>query len=314
MPITTHAIRPRWFRSLVIAVFACLMLVLSACGSTNTATSTPTSACAHPISMSQVNFGVIPADSTISVQDATKPFADALSKLVCKPVNLFVGTNYTSIITAMASGKADIADFGPLSYVLAADKGGAQAILRSLAPADKADHYYSYIITTPKTGIKTLADLKGKKFSFTDPASTSGNLVPRYTLVNAGIDPDKDLQPTYVGSHNLSLTAVLTGKVDAGAMASDTYDSMLKQGKFKASDIVIISKSFAIPENPVAVRQGLSQSDIASLRAAFLDLNNNDAALKSLSSGGFIKDVDSSYDPIRDVAKKLNLDLSKLVK
>jgi phosphonate transport system substrate-binding protein len=138
MPTTTHAIRPRWFSGRVIAVFACLMLVLSACGSTNTASSaTPTSACAHPISLSQVNLGVIP-DNPTSVQDATKPFSDALSKLVCKPVNLFVGTNYTSIITAMTSGKADIASFGPLSYVLAADKGGAQAILRSLAPANKA--------------------------------------------------------------------------------------------------------------------------------------------------------------------------------
>lgn len=315
MPMATHVIRPRLFGSMVIGVFACLVLVLTSCGSTSTTTSTTsTSTCAHPISLSQVNFGVIPSDSTISVQDATKPFSDALSKLVCKPVNLFVGTNYTSIITAMTSGKADIASFGPLSYVLAADKGGAQAILRALAPANKADHYYSYIITTPKTGIKTLTDLKGKKFSFTDPASTSGNLVPRYTLLNAGIDPDKDLQATYVGSHNLSLTAVLTGKVDAGAMASDTYDSMLQQGKFNVKDIVIVAKSFAIPEGPIAVRKGLSQSDIESLQAAFLDLNNNEAALKSLSSGGYIKDVDSTFDPIRDVAKKLNLDLTKLVK
>jgi phosphonate transport system substrate-binding protein len=308
-----YTIRPRRFSSLVIAVFACLMLVLSACGSTNTASSaTPTSACAHPISLSQVNLGVIP-DNPTSVQDATKPFSDALSKLVCKPVNLFVGTNYTSIITAMTSGKADIASFGPLSYVLAADKGGAQAILRSLAPANKADHYYSYIITTAKTGIKTLANLKGKKFSFVDPASTSGNLVPRYMLLNAGINPDTDLQATYVGSHNLSLTAVLSGKVDAGAFASDTYDSMLQQGKFKASDIVIIAKSFAIPEGPIAVRKGLSQSDIASLRAAFLDLNNNAAALNALASGGFINDTDSSFNPIRDLARKLNLDLTKLV-
>jgi phosphonate transport system substrate-binding protein len=314
MPITTHAIRPRWFSSRVIAVFACLMLVLAACGSTNMASSaTPTSACAHPISLSQVNFGVIP-DSTTNVLDTTKPFSDALSKLVCKPVNLFVGTNYSSIITAMTSGKADVAAFGPLSYVLAADKGGAQAILRSLAPANKADHYYAYIITTPKTGIKTLADLKGKKFSFVDPASTSGNLVPRYTLLNAGINPDKDLQATYIGGQNLSLTAVLSGKVDAGAFASDTYDSMLQQGQFKASDVVIISKSFPIPEGPIAVRKGLSQSDIASLRAAFLDLNNNAAALKALSSGGFINDTDSNFNSIRALARKLNLDLTKLVK
>ena len=294
-------------------VFACLLMILAACGGSTTAPTTTTSApsCKHPVSMSQVNFGVIPAESTISVQDATKPFSDALSKEICKPVNLFVGTNYTSIITAMVSKKADIASFGPLSYILAADKGNAEAILRALAPANKADHYYSYIITTPKTGIKTLNDLKGKTFSFTDPASTSGNLVPRYTLTNAGINPDTDLKATYVGSHNLSLTAVLSGKVQAGAVASDTFDELLKEGKFKASDIVKVSQSFAIPEGPIAVRKDLSQSDKDAIQAAFLDITDP-AALKAIQSGGFIKDVDSSYNPIRDVARKLNVNLQKI--
>ncbi len=297
-------------------VFACLMVVLAACGGSNQTAPTTTSnapSCKHPISMSQINFGVIPAESATSIQDATKPFSDALSKEVCKPVNLFVGTNYTSIITAMVSKKADVASFGPLSYILAADKGNAEAILRALAPANKADHYYSYIITTPKTGIKTLDDLKGKTFSFTDPASTSGNLVPRYTLKNAGIDPDKDLKATYVGSHDLSLAAVLGGKVQAGAVASDTYDKLLQQGKFKDSDIVKVTQSFAIPEGPIAVRKDMSQSDKDAIQAAFLDITDP-AALKAISAGGFIKDTDKSYDPIRDVAKKLGLNLDKLVK
>ncbi len=297
-------------------LIACLMMVLAACGSSNTTTgasSTSTASCPHPVSMSSVNFGVIPAESTTSIQDATKPFSDALSKQICKPVNLFVGTNYTSIITAMVSKKADIASFGPLSYVLAADRGNAEAVLRALAPVNKADHYYSYIITTPKTGIKTLADLKGKSFSFTDPASTSGNLVPRYTLKQNGLDADKDVKGTYVGSHDLSLNAVLSGKVQAGAVASDTFDKLLQEGKFKQNDVTIVAKSFAIPEGPIAVRKDMSQADKDAIQAAFLAITDP-AALKALSSGGFIKDVDSSYNPIRDVAKQLNLDLTKLVK
>ena len=310
MPTKKQSPRAYWWYS---AFIACIMIALTACGSsTGTATTSPTASnCPHAISMSALNFGVIPAESTTSVIDSTKPFSDALSKQICKPVHLFVGTNYTSIITAMVSGKADVAFFGPLSYLLAASKGNAEAILRELAPANKADHYYSYIITTPKTGIKTLNDLKGKTFSFTDPASTSGNLVPRYTLKNNGIDADKDLKATYVGSHDLSLAAVLSGKVQAGAVASDTFDKLQQQGKFKASDIVIVSKSFAIPEGPIAVRKELSQSDKDAIQAAFLAITDP-AALKAISSGGFIKDQDSTFDPIRDVAKKLNIDLQKV--
>ncbi|GAC1648396.1 MAG: phosphate/phosphite/phosphonate ABC transporter substrate-binding protein [Ktedonobacteraceae bacterium] len=296
-------------------VFACLMMILAACGGSTTAPTTTTNApaCKHPISLSQINLGVIPAESATSIQDQTKPFSDALSKEVCKPVNLFIGTNYTSVITAMVSKKADVAAFGPLSYVLAADKGNAEAIARSLAPANKADHYYSYILTTPKTGIKTLEDLRGKTFALVDPASTSGNLVPRYTLKNAGIDADKDLKATYVGSHDLSLAAITSGKVDAGAVASDIYDSLLQKGKFKESDVVKVAQSFAIPEGPIAVRKDLSQSDKDAIQAAFLDITDP-AALKAFSSGGFVKDTDKSYDPIRDVATKLGLNLEKLVK
>jgi phosphonate transport system substrate-binding protein len=99
--------------------------------------------------------------------------------------------------------------------------------------------------------------------------------------------------------------------VQAGAVASDTFDELLKEGKFKQSDIVIVSKSFAIPEGPIAVRKELSQSDKDAIQAAFLAITDP-AALKALDTGGFIKDVDSSYDPIRDVANKLNVNLQKL--
>ncbi len=309
MPGIKHRSKLYWHGGIVLA---CLMMILTACGSSTTSpTTTDAANCPHPISLSALNFGVIPAESQTSIEDATKPFSDALSKQICKPVHIFVGTNYTSIITAMISKKADAAFFGPLSYVLASDKGNAEAILRELAPANHADHYYSYIITTPKTGIKTLNDLRGKTFSFTDPASTSGNLVPRYVLKNNGIDADKDLKATYVGSHDLSLAAVLSGKVQAGAVASDTFDELLKEGKFQQSDVVIVSKSFAIPEGPIAVRKELSQSDKNALQDAFLSITDP-AALKALDTGGFIKDTDSTFDPIRDVAKKLNINLAKV--
>jgi phosphonate transport system substrate-binding protein len=318
MPATQHRARTFLCSGLVLT---CLLMLFAACGSGSSSTTTTStgsgsnssSSCPHQVSLSQLNFGIIPADSATSVQDATKPFSDALSKQICKPVHLFVGTNYSSIITAMTSKQADVAFFGPLSYVLAADKGNAEAISRVLAPANHADHYFSYIITTPKTGIKTLADLKGKTFSFTDPASTSGNLMPRYVLKQNNLDPDKDIKATYVGSHDLSLNAVLSGKVQAGAVASDTFDLLLSEGKFKSSDIVIVAKSVAIPEGPIAVRKDLSASDKDALQAAFLSITDP-AALKAIDAGGFIKDVDSTYNPIRDMAKSLGLDLTKLVK
>lgn len=300
---------------LIGMVFVSVMILLSACGSTTSSTTTNASTatnCPHPISLSKLVVGVIPAESQTSIIGATQPFATALSKQICKPVSVFVGTNYTSVITAMTNGKADLANFGPLSYVLASQKGGVQAISLALAEKTKEPSYQSYIITTPKTGIKTIQDLKGKTFSFVDPASTSGNLEPRYMLTKAGLNPDTDVKGTYIGSHDASLLAVLSGKVDAGAVASDTYNQLLQEGKFKAGDLTIIQKSDPIPEDPMAVRSGLSKSDMTSLQEALTALNGNTAAANAIGAGGFTPTDDSLYNGIRQLAKEMNIDLQKV--
>ncbi|GCE23345.1 phosphate/phosphite/phosphonate ABC transporter substrate-binding protein [Dictyobacter kobayashii] len=229
-----------------------VMFVMAACGgnANSTANTSANTRCAHPISLDQINFGLIPAENATQVMDQTKPFADALSKEVCKPVKLFVGTSYNATIEAMSSKKVDVALYGPLSYILAADKYNAQVILRQLTTGG-ADHYYSYIITTKKTGIKTLSDLKGKRFSFVDPGSTSGNLVPRYIFAQNHIDPDKDMKSFYAGSHDVSVMSVISGKADAGAVASDTFDDLVSKGKFKRDDVVIIKQSDPLPEGPL---------------------------------------------------------------
>ena len=300
------------------ALFVLVMLLLSACGGSTASTTSPTTNtagaadCPHPISLSKVTVGVIPAESQTSIIGETKPFADALSKQVCKPVDVFVGTSYTSVITAMTNNKADLANFGPLSYVLASQKGGGKAIALALAEGTKETSYQSYIITTPKTGIKTMKDLKGKTFSFVDPASTSGNLEPRYMMKQAGLNADTDVKGTYIGSHDASLLAVLSGKVDAGAVASDTYKQLLQEGKFKQGDLTIVQKSDDIPEDPMVARTSLSQSDTDALRAALMDLNGNTAAANAIGAGGFGPGDDSLYNGIRQMAKEMNIDLQKV--
>ena len=262
------------------------------------------------IGLKELNFGAIPAENAAKVLDDTKTFAAALSAQLCIPVKVFVGNNYTAVIEALSSGKIDVAIFGPFSYVLAADKYGAKVIALQLG-VDGSKTYNSLIITTPATGIKTLADVKGHTFSFVDPASTSGNLIPRYTLVKNGIDPDKDVKGTFAGSHDVSLLGVASGKSEAGAVASDIFAKTIKDGKVKESDVVVLSTSDPIPNSPVAVRKDMSDADATLLKNAMMAVKDP-AALKSLNTAGFVENSDSNYNTLRDVAKTLNLDLTKL--
>ncbi len=277
---------------------------------TTAAATTAAASSAPKISLKKLNLGAIPAENTTKVLDDTKPFAEALSKQLGIPVEVFVGNNYTAVIEALSSGKIDVAIFGPFSYVLAADKYNAQAILLQLGK-DGSNSYNSLIVTSSKTGIKTLADLKGRSFSFVDPASTSGNLIPRYTMTKNGLDPDKDVQGTFAGGHDASVLGVISGKTDAGAIASDVFANLIASGKVKESDVVVVNKSDPIPNSPVAVRKELSDGDKAAIKAAFMNVKEKEA-LTALGTAGYIENTDKNYDLLRDIAKTLGLDLTKL--
>jgi phosphonate transport system substrate-binding protein len=286
----------------------CIMM-LAACGTSSAGNTTPT-ANPNKISLKVLRLGLIPVENGTSEITETQAFANDLSKELGIPVQLSVGTSYTATIEAEASGKLDAALYGALSYLLANQKYNIQFLCRQLN-ADGTATYNSLIITRPGSGITTLKQLKGKTFSFVDPASTSGYLVPSYELVQAGLNPQTDVKGIFAGSHQASLQAVLSGKVDAGAVASDTFAQLEAKGLFKASQIVIVQKSFDIYEGPIAVPATMSANDRRILAAAFEGVKNQ-ADLQAAGIGGFVAGSDHDYDSIRQLITTLNLNLQQL--
>jgi phosphonate transport system substrate-binding protein len=287
-----------------------LVWTLAACGSSSTASQATQDP--NKLSVTSLNFGLIPTeDSTKEITD-TKALSDALSKKLGVPINLSVATSYTALIESMASKKVDVGWFGPFSYILAHSKYGVDFSVRQLT-TDGAPTYNSLIVTTPQTGITTLQELKGHTFSYVDPASTSGNLVPRYVLTKAGLNPDTDVHGSFAGNHTASITAIVSHKVDAGAVASDTFAAVKAQGLFKDSDVVIIDKSFDIPESPIGVRKDLTANDKRLIKAAFLSVTDK-TILTPSGAGGFVDGSDADYNGLRDVATTLGIDVGSLVK
>ncbi|GCE48969.1 phosphonate transport system substrate-binding protein [Thermosporothrix hazakensis] len=307
MSYSSH--KPLLSRLGLFSLLLVLLTLFAACGGEATASNQDNSG-KPKLSLKELRLGLIPSENATKMLQDTTPFAKELEKQLGVPVKLSVAPNYTATITAMSAGQLDVAWFGPFSYTLAADKYNAEAFVQQLQP-NGDDHYYSYIVTTKKTGIKTIADLKGHSFTYVDPASTSGNLVPRYTMKKNGLDPDKDVKGTFAGGHDASLLAVLGGKADAGAVASDVYAKLLKAGKFTEDEVVIVAKSDPIPGSPVAYRKELSQSDKQLIQQAFLNVKDT-KALDAIATKGFTTATDSKFDLLRSIAKELHLDVSKL--
>src|SRR5262249_46291726 len=155
-----------------------------------------------------VRFGVEPYDTSAKLVPIYDHIAKVLGdKLGCE-VKVYVTTTYNAEIEAMRSGKLEIGEFGPLGYVLAHQVAKAEAVAAFGNKEGKPDSYWASIVTWPGSGIKTVAEVRGHSFAFSDPASTSGHLFPAYGLRKAGIDPEKDIKPIYAGSHTSSFEAL----------------------------------------------------------------------------------------------------------
>ena len=189
------------------------------------------------------------------------PIYDHIGQLISErlgcDVKVFIATNYNAEIEAMRAGKLEAGEFGPLGYVLAHQVAKAEAVATFADAKGNPDSYWASLVTWPGSGIKTVADIKGHRFAFSDPASTSGHLFPAYGMRKAGIDPDKDIKASYAGSHTASFEALFNHKVDAGELNSEQAESAAQRGQYKDGDFVLLWKSDPIPVDPITVRGDL---------------------------------------------------------
>lgn len=208
--------------------------------------------------------------------------------------------------------------------------------------------YYSVISVKKGSGIASLADLKGHSFSFVDLASTSGYLIPSSDLVAAGIDPEKDLSTTFAGSHPTSVLALWNDKMDAAASTESTLINLAAEGQIDYcgfadgnvnqersqeeidavynacpdGSIVAIHYSNPIPNTPFAVSSKLPQSLKQAIYDALMNTKNEPELIAALGywytdpTGDSLDEarLDAFYNPLREVAKSLGLDLKEFGK
>jgi phosphonate transport system substrate-binding protein len=264
-----------------------------------------------------IRFGVEPYDTAPKLAPIYEHIGKLIGdKLGCE-VQVFVTTNYNAEIEAMRSGKLEIGEFGPLGYVPAHEVAKAEAVATLADKDGKPSTYWASIVTFPQSGLKSLQDLRGHSFAFSDPASTSGHLFPAYALRKAGLDPNSDVKGVYAGSHTASFEALRNHKVDASELNSQQIEAATQRGVYKEGDVVFLWKSEPIPSDPIAVRGDLPEAFRQKLADALqnLDLSSlSPADLKIIGAPGakFVVANDHAYDNIRDLVTTLNIDLNKL--
>lgn len=232
--------------------------------------------------------------------------------VIYKPV-----TDYKAAVTAFKVGDLDLVWFGGVTGVQARIQvPGAQAI----AQRDIDEQFKSVFIANSASGIKTLADLKGKTFTFGSESSTSGRLMPQSFLEKAGIGlQDLKGKPGFSGSHDKTIELVAAGAFDAGALNEQVWKQRLEE---KTVDMTRVTAFWTSPTyhdyhwvlHPEAAKR-LGEGFQARLLAALTSLSvANEEQKKILDLFGaqkFIPTDNEGYAEIERVGRSVGLILSE---
>ncbi len=263
-----------------------------------------------------VNMGFNPAQDSAAVLTNGRAIAQYLeSKLRGVQIQTTVAQDYQALVEATRSGKLDFAWLSPVSYVQAHDQANAQVLLKSVR--NGGAYYWSAIITRKDTGIKTLADLRGKSIAWIDPTSAAGYTFPRAYLVSKGLNADTFFgKQVFAGKHDAAVLSLINGTVDAVATfanntqgTSGSWTQYLKPEQ--AAQISVVAYTKPIPGDTLSVRadyQSACSGVVTRVRSAIIGMKSDPAGqglLKKLYTiDSMIPAKDSDYNVVRDAQKQ----------
>ena len=187
--------------------------------------------------LKELRVSAIPDENPNELMRIYAPFVEYLSKELNLKVTYTNVVDYAATVEGLAAKKLDMVWYGGFTYVQARKRTGDAVPLIS---REEDLTFHSKFITRKDTGITKLGDLKGKTFSFGSVSSTSGHLMPRYFLLQNGIDPERDFAKfSFSGAHDATALWVESGKVDAGALNEAVGDKLVQTKKVDTSKVVV---------------------------------------------------------------------------
>lgn len=239
--------------------------------------------------------------TTPSSYAAKQPLVEMLARATKRDVKLVIPTNYAATVEAIGNDNADLAYFGGLTYLKARKLYGVVPLVQR-----EEDRQFHSLFITSRAQIAKLTDLKGKSFAFGDPNSTSGHLEPVKEMLEAGVDPDRDLQARFTGNHTATAIAVNGGSVDAGALDESVYRKLVEEKTIDPRKARVFSTSRPFVDYVWVVRKGLDPATAEAIKKAFLSLTDR-AVLDVLRANKYVVADDAEYEPLRKVAERLKL-------
>jgi phosphonate transport system substrate-binding protein len=263
-------------------------------------------------------WSFVPSGDTQQISAGGSAVADMIYEKTGLVVEARVATEYAGVIEALSADppSAHMASLATFAYVVAADRGVAEAALVSVRYG--RPFYDGQIIAGADSGIRTIEDLKGKTFARPDPLSTSGWIIPSLTMRAAGVNPDTDLdQIVDAGGHTGVVTAVYNGDVDAGACFVDARGNIQEDNPDVMEKVVVIQVSAPIPNDGVQFSPSVPAETREKIVEALLEIADDEEGNEALNQAyqwtALERHGDDFYDPFRQVLQAAGVDAASLM-
>ncbi|MCZ6591557.1 MAG: PhnD/SsuA/transferrin family substrate-binding protein [Alphaproteobacteria bacterium] len=246
-----------------------------------------------------IKFAVTDINGLEELQVHYGAFVSVLEEITGDKVKFFPINNRTAAVEALANGHVDYVLTGPAEYIVFRARAKAVPVV-----AWQRLDYFTQLVVTNESPIKSLVDMKGKTIAFGEVGSTSTHLGPAQLLASIGLMPNKDYKAMNI-HRNVSIEALLRGDVDAVAVGSSHLFNI--RDKFTDVGLRVAARGPDLPNDVLVAGAHVPAANVAKMRDAFV--NNAEKLLnaalrgeenKKYRGGKFIPTVkDFDYEYVR---------------
>lgn len=285
------------------AALAVLVLLLAGCGSSAGDDRPP-----------PLVIGGIPDQDVAVLEQRFGGIAEYLSAEAGIPVRYQPSVDYAAVVTGFSNGDIKLGWFGGLTGVQARlDTPGARAVVQR--PIDT--RFRSVFVVRAGDPARRIEDLAGRSFTFGSESSTSGHLMPRYFLTEAGLDPETRFngRPGFSGSHDKTWKLVEAGSFQAGVLSTSVWDRAVKQRQVDTTRVRELARTptyfdyhwVAHPEIDETYGPGTTDRLVQALLRMDKAGPEAQRTLQQFEDTAFVPTEDANYGRIEQVARSLGL-------
>jgi phosphonate transport system substrate-binding protein len=255
---------------------------------------------------SEVRFGLTPVVLRENVRFFDR-FADYIGQRINHPVRFVRTRSYQEVIEKLRAEELEFA--WVCGYPLVQKRDPEFLELLSVPIFQGEPLYQSYIIVHKDSPFRTLDELKGQVFAYSDPNSNSGYLYPRFALTRRGYRPEQFFRLTFFTyNHAETVEAVAEQVAQGGAVESYIWTMIdrLRPELTAQTKVIERSPSFGFP--PVVAHVGTDSRLRADMAAALTDMDSvpaGRALLEELGLDGFGEFPITLFDDIAAMAGQL---------